>query len=233
YVRLWTVRLACDDGAVSDDVAKKLADLAYRDSNVEVRSQLASSARRLPAAQALPIVKNLAQRSEDVDDIHIPLLIWWAIESKADADRDAVLALFADKAFWDQPIVSKHLTERLMRRYAATGQRKDLLTAAKLLELAPTKEHASRLMTGLEAAYEGRTIANLPVELATAMAKAGATSPTIRLRHGDKADAAKRQQLVSIFGTINQPACVPVLLKIVAASRNDGLKNAALAALQS
>src|SRR5947207_3430976 len=84
--------------------------------------------------------------------------------------------------------------------------------------------------------------ANLPAELASAMAKAGATSPTIRLRQGekaavvealntiadDKADAAKRQQLVSIFGTINQPACVPVLLKIVAASRNDGLKSTAL-----
>jgi hypothetical protein len=113
--------------------AVQLADLAYRDPNLEVRSQLASSARRLPAAQALPIVKSLAQRSEDVDDIHIPLLIWWAIESKADNDREAVLALFSDKAFWDQPLVSKHLSERLMRRYAATGQRKDLLTAAKLL----------------------------------------------------------------------------------------------------
>jgi putative heme-binding domain-containing protein len=247
YFRLWNVRLACDDGVVSDQLAERLADLAYRDPNVEVRSQLACSARRLPAAQSLPIVKRLAERSEDVDDIHIPLLLWWAIEAKADADRDTVLELFKEKGFWDQPIVSKHLAERLMRRYAATGQRKDLLTAAKLLELAPTKEHASRLMAGLEAAYEGRTIANLPVELATAMAKAGATSPTIRLRQGDKAavvealntiaddkaDAAKRQQLVAIFGTINQPACVPVLLKIVAASRNDGLKNAALAALQS
>ncbi len=247
HVRLWIIRLACDHNTISDELAARFADLAYREPNLEVRSQLAASARRLPAAQALPIIKNLAQRSQDADDIHIPLLLWWAIESKADADRDAVLALFSDKAFWDQPIVSKHLSERLMRRYAATGQRKDLLTAAQLLELAPTKEHATRLMAGLEAAYEGRTIANLPVELATAMAKAGASSPTIRLRQGeqaavaealtmiadDKADASKRQQLVAIFGTINQPTCVPVLLKIVANSRNDGLKSAALGALQS
>ena len=207
YVRLWTVRLACDDGEVSESLAKKLADLAYREPNVEVRSQLAASARRLPAAQALPIVKNLAQRSEDAGDIHIPLLLWWAIETKADKDRDAVLALFADKAFWDQPLVKGTLVERLMRRYAATGQRKDLLTCAKLLELAPNKEHASRLMAGLEAAYEGRELTNLPDELAAAMAKAGAASPTLRLRQGnenavadalktiadEKADATKRQ----------------------------------------
>src|SRR5205823_600409 len=105
YVRLWAIRLLGDDRFVSDETAKKLADLAYREPNVEVRSQLACSARRLPAAQSLPIVKNLAGRSEDVGDIHIPLLLWWAIEAKADKDRDAVLALFADKAFWDQPMV--------------------------------------------------------------------------------------------------------------------------------
>jgi putative membrane-bound dehydrogenase-like protein len=247
YIRLWTIRLSCDDHAVSDDVAKKLADLAYREPHLEVRSQLASSARRLPAGQALPIIKNLALRSEDTDDIHIPLLIWWALEAKADAAREAVLALFADKAFWDQPLVSKHLVERLMRRYASTGQRKDLLTCARLLELAPTKEHAGRLMAGFEAAYEGRTIANLPVELAAAMTKAGASSPTLRLRQGDqsavaealatiaddKADASKRQQLIAIFGTINQPSSVPVLLKIASESRSETLCSTALAALQA
>jgi len=247
YVRVWVVRLACDDGQVSQALADKLADLAYREPHVEVRSQLACSARRLPAAQSLPIVKNLCQRSEDAADIHIPLLLWWAIEAKADKDRDAVLALFADKAFWDQPLVKGTIIERLMRRYAATGQRRDLVTCARLLELAPNKESAGKLIAGLEAAYEGRTLANLPDELVTAMAKAGATSPTLLLRQGDAAavaealktladetaDASKRQSLVVLFGTINQPSCVPVLLELVKTSRNDALRAAALAALQA
>jgi putative heme-binding domain-containing protein len=102
-------------------------------------------------------------------------------------------------------------------------------------------------MAGLEAAYEGRTLANLPDELAAAMAKAGATSPTLRLRQGDaaavaealktiadeSADASKRQSLTVLFGTINQPSCVGVLLGVVKASRNDTLRAAALATLQS
>ena len=247
YVRLWTVRLACDDGLVSDSLAAKLAELAYREPHVEVRSQLASSARRLTAPHSLPIVKNLCQRSEDASDIHIPLLLWWAIEAKADKDRDAVLALFEDQSFWQQPLVKDTILERLMRRYAVTGQRKDLATCARLLELAPSKELAGRLMAGLEAAYEGRTLTNLPDELAAAMAKAGASSPTLKLRQGDaaavaealalladeNADAAKRQSLAAIFGTIRQPTCVPVLLKIVAESRNDGLRSTALASLQA
>ncbi|MEX2174703.1 MAG: c-type cytochrome [Pirellulaceae bacterium] len=247
FVRLWTVRLACDDGQVSNELATKLAELAYREPHVEVRSQLASSARRLPTAESLAIVKNLCQRSEDATDIHIPLLLWWAIEAKADKDREAVLALFADQAFWDQPTVKGTIVERLMRRYAATGQRKDLATCAKLLDRAPSKEQAGRLMAGFEAAYEGRTIANLPDELAAAMAKAGATSPTLLLRQGDAAavaaalqtiadeaaDASKRQALVVIFGTIEQPDCVPVLLGVLQKSRNDALRSAALASLQS
>jgi putative membrane-bound dehydrogenase-like protein len=246
-VRLWSLRLACDDGEIGEALAKELADLAYREPNVQVRSQLASSARRLPAAQSLPIVKNLCQRSEDAGDIHIPLLLWWAIEAKADKDRDAVLALFSDKTFWDQPLVSGTIAQRLMRRYAATGQRKDLATCAKLLELAPSKEHASRLMEGLEAAYEGRTLDNLPAELVAAMTKAGASSPTLKLRQGDpaavaealatiadeSADAGKRQSLIVLFGSLNQPSCAGVLLDVVRKSRNDALRTAALASLQS
>jgi putative heme-binding domain-containing protein len=79
------------------------------------------------------------------------------------------------------------------------------------------------------------------------MAKAGATSPTVRLRQGDaaavtealatigdeSADASKRQQLIVLFGTLNQPACVPVLLKVVKESRNDALRSAAIGSLQS
>ncbi|MBC7853075.1 MAG: c-type cytochrome, partial [Pirellulaceae bacterium] len=247
YVRLWAVRLACDDYRVSSEIAQKLADLAYREPNVEVRNQLACSARRLPTEQSLVIVKNLASRSEDVGDIHIPLLLWWAIEAKADASREEVLKLFADKAFWDQPMVAQHLSEKLMRRYGATGQRKDLLACAKLLELAPTKEHARKLMAGLESAYEGRSLANLPAELVTAITKAGATSPTLKLRQGDatavvdalkliadeKADVTRRQQFIQIFGTIQQPTSVPVLLKLAKESRNDALRSAALASLQS
>jgi putative heme-binding domain-containing protein len=106
---------------------------------------------------------------------------------------------------------------------------------------------AGKLMAGLEAAYEGRTLAGLPDELAAAMLKTGASSATLKLRQGDpaavaealatiadeKADATKRQSLVAIFGTIRQPSCVSVLLQIVAQSRNDGLRSTALASLQA
>jgi len=246
-VREWAVRLACDDGEIGSDIAAQLQKLATEEPEVRVRSQLAASARRLSATQSLPIIQQLARRDEDASDIHIPLLLWWAIEARADADRNAVVALFEEKTFWDEPLVREHLNERLMRRYASTGQRKDLVYCARLLELAPSKEHAGKLLAALEQAYQGRPLSNLPDELVAAMASSGASSPTLRLRQGDKdavaealktiadesADASRRQQLIQIFGGLKQPDCVPVLLKIVRQSRNDNLRAAALAALQS
>jgi hypothetical protein len=137
-VRRWTVRLLGDERRVSAEVAARLSAMARSEPDVEVRSQLASSARRLPAADGLPIVRGLLGRSEDAGDIHLPLLLWWAIEAKVDSDRDRVLALFDDRALWSAPLVETHLLERLMRRLAQAGTRRDLADATRLLGLAPT-----------------------------------------------------------------------------------------------
>src|SRR4029079_1433961 len=65
YVRLWTARLLCDPGHVSPAIAAKLADRAKVEPDVEARSQLACSARRLPADPGLPIVPNPLGHHED------------------------------------------------------------------------------------------------------------------------------------------------------------------------
>src|SRR5262249_53906626 len=79
HVRRWTVRFLGDDRKASAEMARRLATLAEREPNVVVRSQLASSAQRFPAAVALPIVEALVKR-DDRDDPHVPLLLWWAVE---------------------------------------------------------------------------------------------------------------------------------------------------------
>ena len=79
---------------VSPAVAAALARRAAIEPDIEVRSQLACSAKRLPARDGLPIVRALLTQSEDERDIHLPLLLWWAIESKVATDPEAVLALF-------------------------------------------------------------------------------------------------------------------------------------------
>ncbi len=247
YVRLWTVRLLCDQKQVSPQISAVLALLSVMDRNVEVRSQLACSARRLPATQSLPIVRGLLSRDEDTADPHVPLLLWWAIEAKADSDQGAVLAMFSDAALWDKPLVREQILERLMRRYAAPSTRKDLLTCARLLEMSPRAEHTKRLMGGFEKAFEGRSLPPLPTELTAALAKAGGGSLALQLRLGDAAAVATTLQIVGdekakpqdralyvqIFGQIREPRCVPVLLAIATKSRDDSLRAAALGSLQA
>ncbi len=246
YVRLWTVRLLGDAKQVTPGIAHRLADMALTEPDVEARSQLACSARRLPAHDALPIVRNLLGHDEDVGDIHFPLLLWWAVESKCETDRDAVLALFEEPAIWKLPLVRTHLLHRLMRRYAQAGTRKDLLTCARLLELAPSAEESKQLLRGFEEAYQGRPLANLPSQLAEALAKHGGASPVLALRQGkpeavakalavladDKADNSERLQYVQIFGEVHQPRSVTPLLSLVQSSRDDALRLAALTALE-
>jgi putative membrane-bound dehydrogenase-like protein len=247
YVRLWAARLAADDGQISPAVRDKLVDLAYREPQLAVRSQLASSARRLPAADGLPILKNLLSRDEDLDDIHVPLLLWWGLEAKADLDREAVLNVFADASVWQLPMVRKHVLGRLMRRFASTGARKDLLTCARLLQLAPNDEAKKALMTGFEEAYQGRSLAGLPNELVDAIAKSGGASLPLRLRQGDstaleealqaipneKTDPKQRRQLVEVLGQVPQAKALPALLTLVESTKDESLRLAGLTSLQS
>src|SRR5262249_49033937 len=236
-----------DEKKVSAAVSPKLAALARTEPHVEVRSQLASTAKRLPAADALPIVRNLLTHEEDADDIYLPLLLWWAIESKCEADRDAVLALFEDAAVWKLRTVQTHLLHRLMRRYAAAGTRKDLLTCARLLRLAPDTDRSKLLVRGFEEAFHGRPLGTLPRELAESLARLGGSSIALGLRQhrpealdkalavlaDNKADLSERLQYVQIFGEVPQPRCLPVLLRMVQRSPDDTLRMAALTALQS
>lgn len=258
-VRLWTVRLLCDEKKVSSPILARLIKLAESEPNVEVRSQLACSARRLPVADDLAIVRKLLAHAEDADEPRLPLLLWWAIEAKVNSDPNSplssprgegpgvrgVIDLFRDPEIWKLPIVERHLTERLMRRFAATGSRKDLLVCAELLKLAPRPDDVKRLMTGFETAYSGRPLTNLPDELATALAAYSSQSTSLGLRQGRKeavddalqtladakADRSKQIQYVQILGEVSQPRCVPSLTKLATASVDGALQAIALGSL--
>ncbi len=245
HVRLWTVRLTCDAGRVSPAFAAAIARMAGSDSNIEVRSQLACSARRLPAKDALPILRELMAHADDTRDIHIPLLVWWAIEAKVSVAPEAVLALFEDRSNWQLPIVQSTIAERLMRRFAAAGSRADLARCARLLSMAPSPDDARRLTTGFEAAFAGRSLAGLPDVLAEALAKHGGQSLSLGLRRNnptaiaqaitllsdERGDPSKKMQVLQVLGEVRRPSALPAILAIAAGSPDNALRGSALAAL--
>ncbi len=246
-VRLWTVRLFADDGRLPSDMGRKAAALAKTEPNIEVRSQLAASAKRLPAEQALPIVRGLMTRDEDAGDARLPLQIWWALEHAITTSQSEALALFDEANVWRLKMVQEQILSRLMQRFAATGQRADLMICARLLKQSPGPDQAKALMEGFEKAFAGRSLGSVPAELVQALSQAGGGSLSLKVRQGDetsikealemiaaeKTASDRRSQLITLFGEVKRPECVPVLLDVLTKSSDEVSKAAAMGALAS
>jgi putative heme-binding domain-containing protein len=247
FVRLWTARLLCDARRVTPTLSGALASLAQRETNAEVRCQLAASARRLPVEDCLRIVRPLLNHAEDSGDPYIPLMLWWAVEAQCEKNAPQVLALLDDAQLWNAPLVRTHLLERLSRRLAAPGTPAALADCAALFQRAPDAESARHLLSGFEAAFEGRTLPPLPDALLRGMARAGAGSLLLDLRMGREgavesalkalADAhekpTRRIAIAQVLGDIKEARAVPVLLALVEADKLLPLRRAAITALQA
>ena len=244
-VRAWAVRLTGSGGFSAADAPRRLESrlsrLATTEPDAEVRAQLASTSRRLPADQALPLVAALLRRAEDVADPYIPLLCWWTIESHCASASEAVLTAIP----WDGAVAQKHILGRLMRRFAAGGTRAELLICARLLDAAPGIEQRRLLMAGFEEAFKGRALPPLPDALVEALARSGLASPHLRVRLREPqavADALKvaadpsakldeRLLCVRLFGEVRLPESVPALLQLVTSEKSTELRKAALTSL--
>jgi putative heme-binding domain-containing protein len=251
-VRAWTVRLFGDAKSVSASTASELAKQAAAEPAAVVRSQLACSARRLPADQGLPIVSALMRRSEDQGDRYVPLLLWWAIEAKATSDPDAVVALFASKDVWSLPIARKHLIERLARRYAAQRTDANFAAAAKLLDQAPDDASVAAVIAGMDKGLEGAGRDAVPEPLRQPLATLWGKTPrsvalvSVALRLGlpeareealgriasAQTRTTERAALIDAAGDAQPQGAVPVLLKCAAKGQPREVRAAALAALQ-
>src|SRR4029077_13489116 len=158
-----------DRKALNDAQRDRLVALAQREPSATVRNQLACTCKRLPGPIALPMVAQLLARSEDVADLQIPLLLWWAIEDKALSDRAQVLELASTAPAWNRPITRAFVVERLARRYLAEATPAGYATCARLFGFAPTPDDRERLVRALELQMEGLHFDNCPESLASVL----------------------------------------------------------------
>ncbi len=100
------------------------------------------------------------------------MLIWWALEAKAETDRNAILRRFDDTGIWHLPIIEKFIAERIVQRYALAGGDANLLACSRLLRAAPDANSEDLVLTGLEKAFAGRAASKFPDALKNAVAEA-------------------------------------------------------------
>ncbi|MEM7145042.1 MAG: PVC-type heme-binding CxxCH protein [Verrucomicrobiota bacterium] len=249
HVRRWVVRLVGDRRYAGEVLAAKMADMAVGEEAVEVRAQLASTAKRLPEGEAAGIVRALLGREEDGRDSRIPLLIWWAIEGHAE-DRGFVLDLFGEgDGVWDSAMVREHLLGRVMQRYAMAGTEEDFELCAELIRRAPDGEAKGALMAGFEEAFQGLAVPDLPEVLAAVLSEfredSGESGIVLEVRRGDEAAVAEalkrvrdgkqamgeRIALAKVFGEVRRPQAVGVLSGLLKPPGQYALKRVALQSL--
>lgn len=252
FVRFWTVRLLGDSKRVSPAIQKRLVSLARTEPNVEVRSQMASSAERLPVQDAFPILRELLLRSEDVEDKHIPLLLWWALEDKAITGRSRLLDLLKESALWHAPLVNRHIVSRLGQRYTAERTDANLNTAAELFDLAPSPQEIDLLVKGMEAGLQGDVVKAIPPALRQKVEAIWASRPvtptltSFAVRLGNpkaaaaaisqvadaKTPAADRKKLMDLLAERRVESAVPVFLELLRKEKADSARINLLNALQ-
>lgn len=188
YVRRWSVKIVGEQNRSADALIR----LAKEEQHPEVRAQLLATAKRLPAAEALPLLWSADESSA----LHLPLLAWWALESKAEKERAAVFAfLKSDPDFLKTALFRDHLAERLAKRYALAGGDENFQSCADLLALTDDAALRGKFIAGIAAAFEGGEMPKLPDTLAAALndylAKQSGGDLTLALRSGSQ-DALKK-----------------------------------------
>jgi putative heme-binding domain-containing protein len=218
-IRYWSVRLLGDSKNVSQAIASALLKRAKLESESEVRVQLASTARRLPAADAFPVIGEMLKRDTDAKDIHIPLLLWWAVEANLDSHShsERFIDRMADPEFWERPLVKDFIIERLARRLTAKP-REGPLPLVKLLAAAPNDALTSRVLSGMEAGLAGLSDAEMSDELQSAL-------DSILKQRGPTA------QLLNIYIRMNQAPVAAVLAQLTEAKTSRADKSKLIAAI--
>jgi putative heme-binding domain-containing protein len=248
YVRAWTVRLVGDSATASPSLQPKLEQLARNDPSVTVRSQLAASAKRWPANLAMPLVGLLLHRDEDIDDVHMPLLLWWAIEHKAVSDTSAVLQLFESPEFWKLPLVRGFITPRVARRMSAEGSDAGYTACARLLKLAPTDDDVDLVMSGMAEALSGQRLERIPQPIEAAFQQIlhqarSAAAIELAVRMGSQparalefvADEAQptadRVSVIQVLGETRAAGAIDMFLALIEGDEPEAIQEVALSNL--
>ncbi len=251
-VRLWTLRLLGNDHSITPLIEQKMIAMGTTEPDAQVRSQLASTAKRLSPAEGLPVVLAMLRSGKDVDDTMIPLLLWWAVEQHIRVDADAVVAWAKEAATLRSAIFDNIIVSRLGQRFTQDREDEDFNQAAALLASLTEPAHRQSLLTGMATGLGRGTSATVPAALNATLAEmlvadSGNTQLLIiaaRLGNTEVyekatsmiADAAvdkgQRIALIKLLGEEQYDPARETLLQLFLGTEGDDIRGAALGAVQ-
>ncbi|MEQ9582935.1 MAG: hypothetical protein RIM68_12375, partial [Arenibacter sp.] len=93
YLRSWAIQLLTEDKKISPTTFEQFVDLAKHDASALVRLYLSSALLRLEPATRWRVLEALVQKTEDVADHNLPLMLWYATEPLIPLDAKRALEL--------------------------------------------------------------------------------------------------------------------------------------------
>jgi putative membrane-bound dehydrogenase-like protein len=227
---------------------------AVRRKNVTpvIRREWASAcARHAKSANVLPMVHELAKRSEDANDPIIPQLLWTAFEPGLAAKPKEELAWLEENAAGNA-LITDAIVPRAMRRLVATGKREDLGLCLSFVAKLPDSGVRAKALDALVSAIGNRTV-DSPAEWGAVHAKLAndtdanvkrlTNSLAVKFRDAEAihramavaGDATKTadERLAALrdLAVVRSPGTVPFLLQLVRGQSDPQLKVEAIRAL--
>jgi len=189
----------------------------------------AASSRARPSdsrpARPVPIVEQLLRHDEDVDDVQMPLLIWWAIEDKAISDTDRVLRMVQAGDLWHRPLMTRFIIERLARRFYRKEPTRRQPLVRFCLQHARQEKTVDLALSGMLQALSGQKLDHVPqplegavwetvrhesanpraIELALRLNLPGASRAAIQFAASRATPADDRLSLIKALGESKRP----------------------------
>ena len=113
YIRAWAVQLGLEGRSPSAAILARLAAMADKDPSPFVRLYLASGLQRLAPQKRWAIAEALVAHEVEAGDENLALMIWYAVESLAEADLERFVGLI--------PKAKIPLLRELIARRVASG----------------------------------------------------------------------------------------------------------------
>lgn len=99
-----------EDKVVSAESLAQFVRLAKNDDSALVRLYLTSAMLRLEPKMRWDVMKALVQKSADLEDHNMPLMLWYAVEPLLDLNAERALALARNAA---NPLILKYTIQKL------------------------------------------------------------------------------------------------------------------------
>lgn len=252
-VRAWNIRSLGDRRAISEHLAHILDRFAEQESSVRVRQQLASTAKRLPAKYAVPLINANIIRDVDNGDPYLPLLWWWAVERHSVSGRDEVMRRFVRPTLAMSQLGRETLLPRLIRRYAAEGSQAGWESVSQLVEANSKSVSGSLLWEAVLAGWneqtgdrnwEANAVAGLSrrvhdawledrdsltlTRLAVMMGHHDVLNQVVREAFKDEIKPQRRADLLGILASTQNPQFIRPALGLLSAEESIEVKQASL-----